>query len=251
MCSGTSSCGSATMPSGNSGKSRTTSPDIVFESTYPVLKWMTSTAIVWYRRDLRVHDHPALRAALDGHDRIVPVFVLDDALLHGRYESGARTAFMLGCLRALGAELRARGSGLVVRHGRPERELAALAREVGAGAVYWTSDVAPYARARDARVTAALLAPGAAGDAGAAVQAAARGSGCATASPRPSARPASRRRATRSRGSSRGRSTSTRGATTRPRAAPPSSRRTCAGAACRRVSARCGRGRAADPARQR
>ena len=38
---------------------------------------------------------------------------------------------MLGCLRALDAELRERGSGLVVRHGRPERELAALAREAG------------------------------------------------------------------------------------------------------------------------
>jgi len=68
---------------------------------------MTSTAILWYRRDLRVHDHPALRAALDAHDRVVPVFVLDDTLLHGRYESGARTAFMLGSLRALGTELRA------------------------------------------------------------------------------------------------------------------------------------------------
>jgi deoxyribodipyrimidine photo-lyase len=117
---------------------------------------MTSTAILWYRRDLRVHDHPALRAALDAHDRVVPVFVLDDALVHGRYESGARAAFMLGCLRALDAELGARASGLLVRHGRPEREVAALAGEVGAGAVYWTSDVAPYARARDARVTAAL-----------------------------------------------------------------------------------------------
>ena len=121
---------------------------------------MTSTAILWYRRDLRLHDHPALRAALDEHDRVVPVFVLDDALLHGRYSSGARTAFMLGCLRALDDALRERGSGLVVRHGRPEREIPALAAEVGAGAVFWTSDVAPSARARDARVTEALRAAG-------------------------------------------------------------------------------------------
>jgi deoxyribodipyrimidine photo-lyase len=121
---------------------------------------MTSTAILWYRRDLRVHDHPALRAALDAHDRVVPVFVLDDALLGGRYASGARTAFMLGCLRSLGDALRARGSGLVVRHGRPEREIAALAGEAGAGAVYWTSDVSPYARGRDRRVTEALAAAG-------------------------------------------------------------------------------------------
>ena len=119
---------------------------------------MTSTAILWYRRDLRVTDHPALRDALDTHDRVVPAFVLDDALLHGRYASGARAAFMLGCLRSLGEALGERGSGLVVRHGRPEREIPALAAECGASAVYWTSDVAPYARARDRRVTEALRA---------------------------------------------------------------------------------------------
>ena len=88
---------------------------------------MPSTAIVWFRRDLRVHDHPALSAAVAGHDRVVPVFVLDDALLRGRYRSGARTRFMLGCLEHLDAALADRGSGLVVRHGRPEEELAALA----------------------------------------------------------------------------------------------------------------------------
>jgi deoxyribodipyrimidine photo-lyase len=121
---------------------------------------MTSTAILWYRRDLRVHDHPALRAALDAHDHVVPVFVLDDALLGGRYASGARTAFMLGCLRSLGESLKARGSGLVVRHGRPQREIPALAAEAGAEAVFWTGDVSPYARGRDSRVTEALAAAG-------------------------------------------------------------------------------------------
>ena len=42
---------------------------------------MPSTALVWFRRDLRVHDHPPLRAALDACERVVPVFVLDDRLL--------------------------------------------------------------------------------------------------------------------------------------------------------------------------
>jgi deoxyribodipyrimidine photo-lyase len=114
------------------------------------------TALLWYRRDLRVADHPALTLAVREFDRVVPVFVLDDALLEGRFASGPRTAFMLGCLRRLDEALRERGSGLVVRRGRPEEVLAALAAEVGAQAVLWTSDVAPYARARDARVTCAL-----------------------------------------------------------------------------------------------
>jgi deoxyribodipyrimidine photo-lyase len=119
-----------------------------------------STAVVWFRRDLRVHDHPALVAARAGFDRVVPLFVLDDALIGGRYASPARARFMLGCLRALDAALRERGSGLVVRRGAPADVVPALAREISAQAVLWTSDVAPYARRRDARVTTAL------GDAG-------------------------------------------------------------------------------------
>jgi deoxyribodipyrimidine photo-lyase len=117
---------------------------------------VASTAIVWFRRDLRVHDHPALAAALAEHERVVPLFVLDDALLDGRYCGAPRAAFMLRCLTALDGELRDRGSGLVVRHGRPADEVPALARELDAAAVFWTSDVAPYARRRDRRVTERL-----------------------------------------------------------------------------------------------
>jgi deoxyribodipyrimidine photo-lyase len=119
-----------------------------------------TTALLWYRRDLRIADHPALTRAAREFRRVVPVFVLDDALLRGRFASGPRTAFMLGCLRALDDALRERGSGLVVRHGRPDRELVALAGELSAEAVLWTSDVAPYARERDTRVTEALRAAG-------------------------------------------------------------------------------------------
>ena len=53
------------------------------------------TALLWFRRDLRVHDHPALHAAATEFERVVPVFVLDDALLHGRFASASRTKFLL------------------------------------------------------------------------------------------------------------------------------------------------------------
>jgi len=118
------------------------------------------TALLWFRRDLRVADHPALTRAAREFERVVPVFVFDDALLRGRFASGPRTAFMLGCLRALDGALRERGSGLVVRHGQPAEELVGLAGDVSAEAVLWTSDVAPYARVRDTRVTEALRAAG-------------------------------------------------------------------------------------------
>jgi deoxyribodipyrimidine photo-lyase len=110
------------------------------------------TALVWFRRDLRVHDHPALRTALERHDRVIPVFCLDDRLLHGRHASGPRTQFLLECLTDLDSALRARGSGLVIRHGRPERELAALAQQTGATEIHVSADVSPFSRRRDARL---------------------------------------------------------------------------------------------------
>jgi deoxyribodipyrimidine photo-lyase len=115
-----------------------------------------STALVWIRRDLRVHDHPPLATAVREHERVLPVFVLDRRLLHGRYPSPSRTDFLLGSLRALRAALRERGGDLVVREGRPEDVLPALAREHGATAVHFASDVSPFAMDRDRRVEAAL-----------------------------------------------------------------------------------------------
>jgi deoxyribodipyrimidine photo-lyase len=117
---------------------------------------MASTALVWFRRDLRVHDHPPLRAALDACDRVVPVFVLDPRPLEGRFESEFRASFLFDCLQDLRAALQQRGGELVVRSGTPERELPELACEHGADAVYFASDVSPFAMGRDRRVEEAL-----------------------------------------------------------------------------------------------
>lgn len=115
-----------------------------------------TTALVWFRRDLRVHDHPGLTAAHRECDRVVPVFVLDPRLLQGRFPSRNRAWFLHACLAELRGALRERGADLVVREGRPEEQLPALAANVGASAVYFASDVSPFAMARDRRVEAAL-----------------------------------------------------------------------------------------------
>jgi len=104
------------------------------------------SAIVWFRRDLRLHEHPALRAALGAHTHVVPVFCLDDHLLHGRHASGPRTHFLLEGLADLDESLRKRSSSPVVRHGPPERELAALGEEIGAEELHFTADITPFAR---------------------------------------------------------------------------------------------------------
>ena len=88
---------------------------------------------------------------------MVPVFVLDPRLLDaGRFPSANRAWFLLASLRELRAALRERGGDLFVRAGRPETVLPELARETGAEAVYFASDVSPFAMARDKRVEAAL-----------------------------------------------------------------------------------------------
>jgi deoxyribodipyrimidine photo-lyase len=113
-------------------------------------------ALVWFRRDLRLHDHPALRAALDSAEVVVPVFCFDDGLLGGRHASGPRTQFLLESLQDLDQRLRDRGSRLFVRRGLPQRELPALARAVGATAVHFSADAGPFARRRQEQVTRAM-----------------------------------------------------------------------------------------------
>lgn len=111
---------------------------------------------MWFRRDLRVHDLPALAEAALAPS-IVPCFVFDDRLLTaGRFPSAVRTRFMLGCLEELKASLRDLGADLVVRTGRPEEVLPALAEEAGAGSVHWTADLSPFAKRRDADVSRIL-----------------------------------------------------------------------------------------------
>ena len=108
-------------------------------------------SILWLRRDLRLADAPALLAALDAGDAVLPLFVLDDVL---RRPAGApRLAFLYGCLR----ELVERTDGrLRVIAGRPEEVVPRVAREVAAGSVHISSDHGPYGRERDRRVAEAL-----------------------------------------------------------------------------------------------
>lgn len=110
---------------------------------------------MWFRRDLRVDDHPALAAAARG--RVVALWVADPALLGApHHRAPVRLRFMRACLEALDAELADRGVRLVVRSGDPAQVLPAVAREAGADLVVATEDVTPYARRRDDGVRAAL-----------------------------------------------------------------------------------------------
>jgi deoxyribodipyrimidine photo-lyase len=112
-----------------------------------------SAAVLWFRRDLRLSDHPALLAAAD-EGPVTALFVLDDEL---RRPSGApRVAFMYRTLRALDQQLREHGGELVVRRGKPEHVVPAVAKEAGVSSVHISADFGPFGRARDERVEQAL-----------------------------------------------------------------------------------------------
>jgi len=125
------------------------------------MKGMSTTAIVWFRRDLRIHDHPALVAAIEGADTVIPVFVFDETLLGGRRPAPNRVWFMRESVVALSRSLAKRGASLRVLRGRPAEVIPAFAREAGATGVYVTRDATPYGRARDRDVAARLEALGA------------------------------------------------------------------------------------------
>ena len=112
---------------------------------------MADVSVMWFRRDLRLADHPALRAAVDaGPDGVVPLFVLDPALVD---RSGPNRLAYLG---ASLAQLSRRADGMHLVAGRPAEEVVRVARRVGADTVHVTADHAPFGSARDKQVAEAL-----------------------------------------------------------------------------------------------
>ncbi|HEY2041901.1 MAG TPA: deoxyribodipyrimidine photo-lyase [Jatrophihabitans sp.] len=108
-------------------------------------------SVMWFRRDLRLSDNPALAAAVAADPAVIGVFVLDPALTG---PSGtARLAVLYRTLRALNERI---GARLVILHGAPHKVLPRLCREAGADSVFCAADFGPYGARRDEMVAAAL-----------------------------------------------------------------------------------------------
>jgi deoxyribodipyrimidine photo-lyase len=110
------------------------------------------TIIVWYRSDLRIHDHPALSRAVADADFVVPVFIFDTNLTRGKRAGSNRNRFMLECLQDLRESFKKRGGDLVIREGDPSGELKKLAQEINTTTIHYTSDYTPYALKRDKQI---------------------------------------------------------------------------------------------------
>ena len=114
-----------------------------------------NTGILWFRRDLRLADHPALERALQSHDALLLVYIDED-----RAPYSASRAWLRRSLDAFAADIAARGGELHVLMGDAETLLPRLAGEVGASAVHVSALHEPEADARDGRIAKRLSADG-------------------------------------------------------------------------------------------
>ena len=115
--------------------------------------------LLWFSRDLRLADNPALAAAL-ARGPVLPFFLLDDAEAGAWAPGGASRWWLHGALQALDQALRARGSRLILRRGAARPAFAELLAQTGADAVYWNRRYEPWARARSAALKLELRAQG-------------------------------------------------------------------------------------------
>ncbi len=113
----------------------------------------TSPIILWFRRDLRLSDHPALHEAAGSGRPVIPVFVHDE-VVEG-YAAAPKWRLGLGVAH-FAERLQGIGARLILRRGQVLESLRDLVRETGAGAVWWTHAYDPDALRRDDQVKAGL-----------------------------------------------------------------------------------------------
>jgi deoxyribodipyrimidine photo-lyase len=116
------------------------------------------TAVVLLTRDLRVHDNASLAAACREADRVVPLFVIDEAILGAGFAVPNRAEFLAASLADLDASLRRRGSWLVVRRGDVVRETMRVADQAGADVVHLLRDASRHAVRRQEALARACAA---------------------------------------------------------------------------------------------
>lgn len=119
-----------------------------------------SNAIVWFRRDLRLADNPALRAALDAGHAPIPLYIHAPSEEAPWMPGAASQAWLHRSLLSLDRDLRKLGSRLVVRRGSTLAVLEQICAEAEVEAVYWNRLYEPASIQRDSTVEKQLRALG-------------------------------------------------------------------------------------------
>ncbi len=114
---------------------------------------MPRTALWWIRKDFRLHDNPALHAALREADGVVPVFVFEPGVLHAPDLSAFHVAAWMDALDALRAALRPSGGEVLILHGEAPEVFARLHAALGFDSIHSNAVTGTAAtRSREAAV---------------------------------------------------------------------------------------------------
>lgn len=116
----------------------------------------SAPVIVWFRRDLRLDDNPALDAAARSGAPLLPLFILDPDEMPG----AASLWWLHHSLASLSDALQKRGAPLILRRGRPSDILPRLAADTGASTIFWNRCYEPHAVARDKALKSSLTEQG-------------------------------------------------------------------------------------------
>lgn len=117
---------------------------------------MTAPVILWFRRDLRLADQPALAAAVANGAPVIPVYILDDDTPKHRKMGAASRWWLHYSLAALDADLQALGSRLILRTGKSDEILCALVEQTGASAIHCIRHYEPWWRNAEKAVAQGL-----------------------------------------------------------------------------------------------
>jgi deoxyribodipyrimidine photo-lyase len=121
---------------------------------------MNRPSLVWFRRDLRLEDQPALLAAIEYGSPVIPVYI-QSSVDEGEWPAGAASRWWLHhSLSRLAEQLNSLGSKLIIRDGDPNTELISIIEETDASAVFWTRRYEPSGIEFDIRVKADLKSRG-------------------------------------------------------------------------------------------
>jgi deoxyribodipyrimidine photo-lyase len=116
---------------------------------------MSTVALMWFRKDLRLADNEALTSAAEAAETLACVAVAEQDA-SGDAPSSASHRWRVASLASLDAELRSRGGALALLGGPAERTIPDLARRIGASVVFCSRDHAPEAILEERRVAQAL-----------------------------------------------------------------------------------------------
>lgn len=116
--------------------------------------------IFWFRRDLRLEDNVALHHALNTENKVLPIFIFDENLLHQLPKDDARVTFIHQTLSDLDKKLKENNSSLWVKKGKPLSIFKELVEEYPIHQVFTNHDYEPQAIKRDKEIQDFLSAKG-------------------------------------------------------------------------------------------